>query len=170
MGITSILFIILAILAIISALITVFNKQPIKSAIALIFHFFMLAGIYLTLAAQFLAVMQILVYAGAIMVLVIFVIMLLNQNDEELHEQNKQIKRKLFSVVLSGIFLFLMVMFIIGGKQSNLYDGQISSNIGTVQTLAKELYSNFLVSVEITGILLLATIVGAVLMAKKRLN
>ncbi|MBQ6269641.1 MAG: NADH-quinone oxidoreductase subunit J [Bacteroidetes bacterium] len=170
MGITSILFIILAILAIISALITVFNKQPIKSAIALIFHFFMLAGIYLTLAAQFLAVMQILVYAGAIMVLVIFVIMLLNQNDEELHEQNKQIKRKLFSVVLSGIFLFLMVMFIIGGKQSNLYDGQISSNIGTVQTLAKELYSNFLVPVEITGILLLATIVGAVLMAKKRLN
>ena len=130
----------------------------------------MLAGIYLTLAAQFLAVMQILVYAGAIMVLVIFVIMLLNQNDEELHEQNKQIKRKLFSVVLSGIFLFLMVMFIIGGKQSNLYDGQISSNIGTVQTLAKELYSNFLVPVEITGILLLATIVGAVLMAKKRLN
>lgn len=170
MGITSILFIILAILAIISALITVFNKQPIKSAIALIFHFFMLAGIYLTLAAQFLAVMQILVYAGAIMVLVIFVIMLLNQNDEELHEQNKQIKRKLFSVILSGIFLFLMVMFIIGGKQSNLYDGQISSNIGTVQTLAKELYSNFLVPVEITGILLLATIVGAVLMAKKRLN
>ena len=170
MGITSILFIILAILAIISALITVFNKQPRKSAIALIFHFFMLAGIYLTLAAQFLAVMQILVYAGAIMVLVIFVIMLLNQNDEELHEQNKQIKRKLFSVVLSGIFLFLMVMFIIGGKQSNLYDGQISSNIGTVQTLAKELYSNFLVPVEITGILLLATIVGAVLMAKKRLN
>ena len=170
MGITSILFIILAILAIISALITVFNKQPIKSAIALIFHFFMLAGIYLTLAAQFLAVMQILVYAGAIMVLVIFVIMLLNQNDEELHEQNKQIKRKLFSVILSGIFLFLMVMFIIGGKQSNLYDGQISSNICTVQTLAKELYSNFLVPVEITGILLLATIVGAVLMAKKRLN
>ena len=170
MGITSILFIILAILAIISVLITVFNKQPIKSAIALIFHFFMLAGIYLTLAAQFLAVMQILVYAGAIMVLVIFVIMLLNQNDEELHEQNKQIKRKLFSVILSGIFLFLMVMFIIGGKQSNLYDGQISSNIGTVQTLAKELYSNFLVPVEITGILLLATIVGAVLMAKKRLN
>lgn len=170
MGITSILFIILAILAIISALITVFNKQPIKSAIALIFHFFMLAGIYLTLAAQFLAVMQILVYAGAIMVLVIFVIMLLNQNAEELHDQNKQIKRKLFSVILSGIFLFLMVMFIIGGKQSNLYDGQISSNIGTVQTLAKELYSNFLVPVEITGILLLATIVGAVLMAKKRLN
>lgn len=168
MKIVSILFIVLSIFAIISALITVFNKHPIRSALALIFHFFMLAGIYLTLAAQFLAVMQIIVYAGAIMVLVIFVIMLLNQTDETY--KKKQWIRNLVSTTLSGILLFFLVLFIIGGEQSNLNVSEVSANIGTVQTVAKELYTNFLVPIEITGILLLATIIGVVLMAKKRLN
>ena len=107
MKIVSILFIVLSIFAIISALITVFNKHPIRSALALIFHFFMLAGIYLTLAAQFLAVMQIIVYAGAIMVLVIFVIMLLNQTDETY--KKKQWIRNIFSTTLSGILLFFPI-------------------------------------------------------------
>ena len=82
-NLTFILFSILAVLAIASAVVTISTKHPVRAALALVFHFFMLAGIYLTLQAQFVAVMQILVYAGAIMVLVVFVIMLLNLGNDE---------------------------------------------------------------------------------------
>ena len=76
-----------------SGFVTITSKNPVVSAMALVFHFFMLAGLYLNMHAQFMAVLQVLVYAGAIMVLVIFVIMLLNLGDEEkLKEKNREIR------------------------------------------------------------------------------
>lgn len=171
--ISSVLFFVLAALSVISAAITVLHKHPVKSAISMVFHFFMLAGIYITLSAQFLAIMQIIVYAGAIMVLVIFVIMLLNQSEDS--APKRQNFKLLFSSALSGIFLFLVVLFIFSGdtiaQSSNaIISSSIASENGTVQAVGKELFTNFLVPLEIIGVLLLSAIIGAVLLAKRHLK
>ncbi len=168
MEITSILFFILSILAVISASITILHKHPIKSAMALIFHFFMLAGIYLTLVAQFLAIMQIIVYAGAIMVLVLFVIMLLNPSNELMNI--KKGLRNLISTVVAGFMLVLITLFISSGSTKEMTFANLSETGGTVESVGAELFTNFLVPIEITGILLLSAIIGAVLLAKKRLT
>lgn len=167
MELNYILFYILSAFAVVSALLTILLKHPLKSAIALIFHFFILSGIYLTLSAQFLAMMQIIVYAGAIMVLVLFVIMLLNQ-DKELFKKRQHL-RNLIVVVCAGILLVLVSLFITFESADDL-TLKISANSGTVQNLSEELYTNFLVPIEITGILLLSAIIGAILLAKKRLT
>lgn len=89
----SIVFFILSLMAIISAICVVTFKNPVSSAMMLVTHFISLSGLYLTLNAQFLAALQIMVYAGAIMVLVVFVIMLLNSGNEESFIQNFQIEK-----------------------------------------------------------------------------
>jgi NADH-quinone oxidoreductase subunit J len=166
---TVVLFAILAILGIASAVVTVASKHPVRSAMALVVHFFMLAGLYLTLSAQFLAVLQILVYAGAIMVLVIFVIMLLNLGDEE------KLKDKLLSRQALGIFLsvalvvLLITMFITNVSFKPINPGIASLN-GTAQNLGKELYTNYIFPVEAIAILLTLAIVGAIVLAKRKLN
>lgn len=171
--ISSVLFFVLAVLAVVSAAITVLHRQPVKSAISMVFHFFMLAGIYLTLSAQFLAIMQIIVYAGAIMVLVVFVVMLLNQGESAAYKSSSL--KLLLSSILSGMFLFLVVLFINSNTSITKNSISTANNInmspetGTIQAVGQELFTNFLVPIEITGVLLLAAIIGAVLLAKRRL-
>jgi NADH-quinone oxidoreductase subunit J len=172
MEITSLLLMILGILAIASAIITVAHKEPLKSAIAMIFHFFMLAGIYLTLSAEFLAVMQLIVYAGAIMVLVLFVIMLLNVA-EEVVQKNKS--KLMLSVTVAGALLIVLTTYVILNGQISENNSLNAANFltkpnGSIQTVGKELYTNFLVPLEIVGILLLSAIIGAVMVAKKQLK
>ncbi len=168
MSIIFIAFIILSILAIASALIAIMHSQPVKSAMALVFHFFTLAGIYLTLSAQFLAVMQIIVYAGAIMVLVIFVIMLLNQDKDDTRTRKQKI-RGFAGIIAAGLLCVLITLFIVS-KPDALMVSNFSQHNGGVQAIGRELYTNFLVPLEVTGILLIGAIIGAVLLAKKHLN
>jgi NADH-quinone oxidoreductase subunit J len=170
MIVETIILIILSVLAVASAIVTIAHKQPLKSAMALVFHFFMLAGIYLTLSAQFLAIMQIMVYAGAIMVLVLFVIMLLNANDEEEAKKRRNRIKQSFAVVVAGGMLVLIVSYIaFASANTNSILPEVAAKNGSVQMVGTELYTNYLVPLEIVGILLLSAIIGAVMMAKKKL-
>jgi len=169
MILNTIIILSLSLLAIISAIITIVHKEPVKSAIALVFHFFMLAGLYLTLSAQFLAVMQIIVYSGAIMVLVLFVIMLLNISDDSVCLKTKNKIKKLFIFVISGAMLLLITCFILLENTSSYSNIIFNNQYGSVQTIGEELYNNFLFPLEIIGILLLSAIIGAVMLAKKKI-
>lgn len=161
-------FIILSVLAIASAIVTISTKHPIRSAMALVVHFFMLAGLYLTLNAQFVAVMQILVYAGAIMVLVVFVIMLLNLGKDQSLEKKITINN-FGGIIFAGIFGFAIIYAFV-----NLYPEPTSFpvynlNFTTVQAIGRSLFTNYIVQFEAIGLLLTAAIIGAVLLAKRKL-
>ncbi len=166
MSLEFILFIVLGVLGIASGLVTITSKNPVVSAMALVFHFFMLAGLYLNMHAQFLAVLQVLVYAGAIMVLVIFVIMLLNLGDEEKLKEKLSIKT--FIAVLFGLVLLIqfVVLFLTTSSTSRLKE----SNIGSVEMIGNELFTNYLFPFEAISLLLLAAIIGSVILAKRKVD
>jgi len=168
MTLDSILFFVLAGVAVISAILMVTRRNPVISAIYLILNFFMLSGLYLTLQAQFLAVIQILVYAGAIMVLFVFVIMLLNLSDEQRLAEGISY-RKIIAVVLA-IAMFLEVVYIVGFNFGGKFTMQSpdAGKIGTVEYIGTQLFTIFLFPFEITSLLLLAAIVGAIVLAKKK--
>jgi len=168
MSLTYLFFGILSILAIASAIITITSRHPVRSAMALVVHFFMLAGLYLTLQAQFVAVMQIIVYAGAIMVLVVFVIMLLNLGDEELQQQKYQLKQ-FAGIAISGSFAIALIYAFTGLGNAPKNFPTHTKEFTTVQAIGQELFTNYLVQFEAIGILLTAAIVGAVLLAKRKL-
>ena len=163
-----IVFFILAGLSIISALIVITRRNPVASALFLVFNFFVLAGIYLTLNAQFLAIIQILVYAGAIMVLFVFVIMLLNLSDEEKLIERITLK-KLFRIFISIVFVFQIIYILFSMSFSRQIDPFVEyGKIGTVESIGRVLFTTYLFPFEITSILLLAAIVGSVVLAKKK--
>jgi NADH-quinone oxidoreductase subunit J len=169
MTIEEILFYIFAAGGISSALLVVTRRNPIISAIYLIVNFFCLAGIYLTLHAQFIAVIQILVYAGAIMVLFVFVIMLLNLGDERRLRDGFTWKKVIaggsgFGVLMELIYIFMMQT----GSPS--IEMERATTIGTVEAVGHMLFTRFLFPFEVTSLLLTAAIVGAIVLAKKKLD
>lgn len=169
MSLTFAFFMVLAVLAIASALITVTNKNPVASALSLVFHFFMLAGLYLTLQAQFVAIIQILVYAGAIMVLVIFVIMLLNIGDEEKLKETLSFRKGVAYLLGLGLAVQLAAVILMSfGSKLRLTEHAFKQS--TVQSIGKDLFTNYLFPVEAVGLLLLAAIIGAVVLAKRKLS
>lgn len=164
----TVLFFSLAVMAIGSAIMMITRKSPITSALYLILNFFTVSGLYLLLKAQFIAIIQVLVYMGAIMVLFLFVIMLLNLQDEKKLKE-KFTYRKITAVLLS-IFLFCLLSFTIyfgfSGKFTAMSDKAVE--IGTAEFLGSELFTNFSFPFELASFLLLAAIVGAVVLAKKK--
>ncbi|HRP01625.1 MAG TPA: NADH-quinone oxidoreductase subunit J [Candidatus Kapabacteria bacterium] len=169
MTLSLLFFSILAVLGISSAIVTVASKHPVKSAMALVFHFFILSGFYLTLNAQFLAVLQVLVYAGAIMVMVVFVVMLLNLGDEEKLKIRYNAKQYLAIGLACALAMMLVSVFVVNFDLRQ-FDPNLSLNAGTVTALGKELFTNFLLPIEGVAILLTAAIVGSIALAKKKLN
>lgn len=163
------LFLILAALSVFSAVMVITRKNPVNSALFLIMNFIVLAGIYLTLHAQFVAIMQIVVYAGAIMVLVIFVIMLLNlQNERDLSEPFGM--RMYVNIAIAVLVLTLVIEAIgVPGASSMVQQSPSAAGIGTVEHIGSILYTRFLYPFELTSILLLAAMIGAILLAKRRL-
>lgn len=165
--ITQWLFGILSFLAIMFALMVVFTRNPINSVLYLVLTFFCIAGHYLLLNAQFLAVVHIVVYAGAIMVLFLFVIMLMNLNQDT--EPQKTIITKIIAGCIGGILLFVMVGTLKGAEQMGLqHYGH--SEIGLVKNLGKVLFGEFLFPFEIASVLLLAAMVGAIMLGKKEIK
>ena len=175
MSVTFIFFSIAAILAIASAVVTITSRNPVASALALVFHFFMLAGIYLTLQAQFIAAIQILVYAGAIMVLVIFVIMLLNLGKEKLKEEIYSF-RKASAIVLAPVLVLLFIsVFLLQPSENGLLPGTVVFNgqtyeAGSIELIGDVLYNNYIFPIEAIAVLLVAAILGAVVLAKRNVN
>jgi len=163
-------FTILATLAVASAIVTITSKNPVASAIALIFHFFMLSGLYLTLQAQFVAVVQILVYAGAIMVLVVFVIMLLNLGKERELDSEGFNTRKIVGGLFAAVLIVEFIAIYMSVSLHKEFITKESIDQGTIEAIGKVLFANYLVPIQAIGVLLLAAIVGAVLLAKRRIN
>ena len=170
MTLETILFYTLGMIFVGSALMVITRRNPVIAALYLILNFFCLAGLYLTLHAQFIAVIQVLVYAGAIMVLFLFVIMLLNLGDEQ-RLAEKISFRKILAAGL-GVGLLLELLYIVGFIDVPMPEGDFSKgvDIGTVEYIGKELFTTYLFPFEVTSILLLAAMVGAVVLAKKKLE
>lgn len=165
--ITQWLFGVLSFLAIMFALMVVFTRNPVNSVLYLVLTFFCIAGHYLLLNAQFLAVVHIVVYAGAIMVLFLFIIMLMNLNADT--EPRKHIMSRAIAGVVGGMLLFVMVGSLKGAEQLQLSHAG-PSQIGLVKNLGKVLFSEFLFPFEIASVLLLAALVGAIMIGKKDTN
>lgn len=158
------IFFFLSFVAIFCAFMTVLSKNPIHSVIFLIGCFFAIAGHYLLLNAQFLAVVHIMVYAGAIMVLFLFTLMLMNLNEET--EQHKPALAKIGAVVASGL-LMLVLVAVLKKADSLPVPVQQDMTIGTIQNLGRVLLDEYLFPFEFTSILLLSAMIGAVLLTKK---
>ncbi len=164
----TVLFFIFAGFAIACALSLVYHKNPLYSAISLIGVFVALSCIYVTLAAPFIAAVQILIYAGAIMVLVVFVIMLLN-----MEEDSGTINRlRYLYAVGGGLGLILLVQtFFIFYAVSRVPLQNVNANetVGKTMSIGQAMYTEYLLPVEIVGILLLMAIIGGVILVR-RLN
>lgn len=166
-----ILFIFFALTAAVSAVIMITRPNPVISAIFLIINFFALAGLYLILHAQFISVVQVIVYAGAIMVLFLFVLMLLNAKNEADILSGKN-KIKIFAIVISGL-VFAQIAYLIffsSPSQALNPDAALSVQAGTVEQIGRELYTNYLLPFEAAGFLLLASTIGALVLAKKHFD
>jgi NADH-quinone oxidoreductase subunit J len=157
------LFYFLSFVAVFSALLVVFSKNPVYSVLYLIITFFAIAGHYVLLNAQFLAVVHVIVYAGAIMVLFLYVIMLLNLNEET--EPHKSNFLKFSAVICSGL-LMIVLIGTLKGTELIEQTQNAQSDIGLVKNLGKVLFTDFLLPFEISSVLLLAAMVGAVMLGK----
>lgn len=162
-------FIVVAAVAVISSLLVISCKNPVNSALSLVMTFFCLATFYVMLDAPFMAATQVIVYAGAIMVLIIFVIMLLNLRAETAKRGSHGV---LAGSVIGLFVLFQTVWFLIKGSATGAtgpMDKAMIVQVGHVELIGKALFTQFLLPFEITSILLLAAIVGAVILAKKKI-
>lgn len=165
--ITTYLFYLLSFLAIMFGLMVVLSKNPIHSVLYLVLTFFAIAGHYVLLNAQFLAAVHVIVYAGAIMVLFLFVIMLLNLNKET--EPHKSIWLKVSAAIAAGSLLIVLVGSLKGAvtiQSANPYN----ENIGLIENLGQTLFHEFLLPFEVASVLLLGAMVGAVMLGKKSIK
>lgn len=166
MSIVQLLFSFLSVLALFGAIMVLVSKNPVHSVLWLITVFFAISGHYILLNAQFLAIVNLIVYAGAIMVLFLFVIMLMNLNAEA--EPRKHLWMKFAGVIAGGCFLMVLVSLIrqtteLTSKTVLMKEG----NIGLIKNLGKALFSDFVVPFEISSVLFLSAMVGAVVIGKK---
>ena len=160
------LFILFAGMAIGCALAVVAQRNPLYSAISLIGVFISLACLYVMLAAPFIAAVQVIVYAGAIMVLVVFVIMLLNV-EEEAHRRPRLKFLVPVAVTLAAVLMAEVAFILAKVEQPNITPAASNANVGLTQSIGSALFTRYLLPFEITSILLLMAIVGAMTLARR---
>jgi NADH-quinone oxidoreductase subunit J len=163
------IFWILAVGAVGSALGMVTRKSAVPSALLLVLTFCFLGGIYLTLNAQFLAVVQVAVYAGAIMVLVLFVIMLLNLKNE-LFSITTSWKTTIGVLAALGILGQIVAVILLSRDRMPAVMSEKAVELGTVESVGTALYTSYSFPFEMASIILIAAAVGAIVLAKKRLT
>jgi NADH-quinone oxidoreductase subunit J len=158
------LFYILSILTLLSAIMVIISKHPIRSILFLVVTFFLISAHYILLNAQFLALVNIVVYAGAIMVLFLFVVMFLNLNREI--ESFKSLL-PLTAAIISGGCIFLI--FLSAYKSSAKIDSDNTGGyeIGLIENLGEVLYRDYLLPMEICSVLFLVAMIGVVLLNRK---
>lgn len=161
-------FYFLSFLTILSAVMVVVSRNPIHSVLYLILTFFTLSGHYILLNAQFLAAVNIIVYAGAIMVLFLFVIMFLNMKQD--HEESKTNLTKVAATIVGGtVFVILFGAYrksIIPSYNPDQFDSQV----GMIENLGHLLFRDYLLPFELVSILLLVAMVGAVMLGKREIG
>jgi NADH-quinone oxidoreductase subunit J len=171
MNLEILLFIVLASVAAVSSIMMITRPNPVISAVFLIINFFALAGLYLLLNAQFIAVVQVIVYAGAIMVLFLFVLMLLNTDSEALIFKDKRVIK--YFAVFIALLVFAQVGYIVFfSAPSTGLSPELSRSIesGTIETIGRHLYTDYILPFEVAGFLLLAATIGAMILAKKKFD
>jgi NADH-quinone oxidoreductase subunit J len=168
-----VLFLAFAALAVVAAFNVILQRNPIYSAIALIVVLVALAALFLTLYAQFIAAVQIIVYAGAIMVLFVFVIMLLNVRAEEaITDKQKYLQWlavPLFGALLAEVFFVIRYVGNTPAALPSAVDPNVDPTqvLGTVESVAQGMFSQYVLPFEATSVLILMAIVGAMLLAKR---
>jgi NADH-quinone oxidoreductase subunit J len=160
-------FYVLALLLIASALVVITNRNPVTSAVALAFNLVAIAGVYLVLDAQFIGLLQVIVYAGAIMVLILFVIMLLNLREEVKPHPAGTFQRVLAPLASLG-FAVVIGRAIWSSAPSSLPDNP--DGFGTAASLGTELFTRFYYPFEAISLLLIVAMIGAVLLAKRKVS
>ncbi|WP_419777028.1 NADH-quinone oxidoreductase subunit J family protein [Malaciobacter marinus] len=163
---TDIVFVALSIFAIAGAIVMILSKSPIYSALGLLITMLSIGGLFALLSASFLFMVQIIVYAGAIMTLILFILMFLNIKEEDLPKEPKK-----YSLIALGILLVLPLNILVLKAVSNLPEKDLNivdGNFGDIKPVGMALYNNWLVSFELISILLLVALVGSIVLAKKR--
>ena len=160
-----IIFYFLSVVTLATAFLTIISKNPIHSAIYLVICFFTIAGHYLLFNAQFLAIVHIIVYSGAIMVLFLFTIMLMNLNEEG--EPHKKLATKLAAAISFGLVCFVMLAVFI--KSMPIIDEYKTTgqDFQSIKILGKVLLNQYMVPFEFASVLLLVAMIGTVLLSKK---
>ncbi|TAH44336.1 MAG: NADH-quinone oxidoreductase subunit J [Bacteroidetes bacterium] len=161
------LFYFLSFLAVLSALMVVVSKNPVHSVLYLILTFFAIAGHYILMNAQFLAAVHIIVYAGAIMVLFLYVIMMLNLNTEVEPHKSKLLK---IAATFAGGLLMVVMVGVIRQASETVPLNPTDTQMGLIKNLGKVLYTDFMLPFELSSILLLAAMVGSVMIGKKEIK
>ncbi|HEX9306687.1 MAG TPA: NADH-quinone oxidoreductase subunit J [Anaeromyxobacter sp.] len=162
----TVIFFVFAVPLVVTTLGVVVARNPMYAAMNLVAAFFFMAGIYVLLTAHLIAFMQILVYAGAVMVLFLFVIMLLSIGDEHLGTRRKnamQYLGVLGAVALTSVLAAAIARVPDPGMRA------VDASFGTVKAVGAVLFTEFLLPFEATSLLLLVAIVGAVVVAKERI-
>ncbi len=167
MSIQEIVFFTLSALTLLCAAGVIFSRNPINSILFLILTFFCISGHYISMNAQFLGIVNIVVYAGAIMVLFLFVVMLMNLNGETEPQKSKVVQ---VSAVLSGGALMLLIFAAFKTYTLELTAGAPiagESKIGLIENLGQILFRDYLLPFEISSVLFLSAMIGAILLGKK---
>jgi NADH-quinone oxidoreductase subunit J len=157
----SISFYAFAALMLAAALSVVLNRQPVYSVLSLLLVMFCLAALFAMLGAYFVAALQILLYAGAVLVLFLFVIMLLNLEPEALA------RMRLFTLRGAGTALVVLLFAILARVLVGSATSQTAEASGTVEAVGRELFSSYLLPFELTSFIILAAVIGAVTLAKR---
>jgi len=169
MNLEIVLFIIFASICAVSAVLMVTRPSPVISALFLVLNFCSLAGLYLTLNAQFIAVAQVIVYAGAIMVFFLFVIMLLNpEREKRFFEQKAKLRIFIIAIVALVLLQVVFIIFLSSPSEKISSDAARSMETGTVENIGREMFTNYVLPFEAAGFLLLAATIGALVLAKKK--
>ena len=164
MHVITILFIILSVIAAGAGIMMLLSKNPVHSVLWLIVVFFSISGHYILMNAQFLAVVNIIVYAGAIMVLFLFVVMMMNLNKDT--EPVKNYRLHLMGVIAGGCLLMILLSAIMKTNAQHPMQMKIG-DAGLVNNLGMTLFTQYLVPFEISSVLFLSAIIGAVILGKK---
>ncbi|WP_266362874.1 NADH-quinone oxidoreductase subunit J family protein [Tellurirhabdus rosea] len=159
------LFATLTVLTLLAASYVVTARNPIHSVLALILTFFCLSGHYILLNAQFLAAVNIIVYAGAIMVLFLFTIMFLNMKKDD--EEAKTNLTKIAAVIVGGVLLVIMVTVFRVAQVAPVDTITYNPQVGMVEGLGMVLYKDYLLPFELASVLFLVAMVGAVMLGKR---
>ncbi|MFT4060921.1 MAG: NADH-quinone oxidoreductase subunit J [Edaphocola sp.] len=166
MSLHEIIFWMLSALAIGCALGVILSRNPVKSVLFLIATFFAISGHYVLMNAQFLAIVNIIVYAGAIMVLFLFVIMLMNLNADAEPQKSRLVQ---FAAIISGGALFLVLIAALKTVAFTAGTGVVDSNgeVGLIKQLGRALFKEYVLPFEVSSILFLSAMIGAMVIGKK---
>ena len=160
-------FYVLASLALVSAVMVITRRSAVHAALFLVLTFFCVAGIYVILSAEFLAAVQVLVYAGGIMVLFLFVIMLVPLEARQLRPPVRHVAG---SLLLAGLLAASLISFFAAAKGPEEGGGiqPLASGGGNIETVGLLLYQRYMLPFEIASVLLLVAMIGAVVLARKK--